>query len=376
VEFFAPWCGHCKSLAPEWEKVANALKGVVGVGAVDADNHKSLAGEYSIQGFPTIKVFVDGKFLEDYQGARDAKAMVEYAMGQTKKLVSKRMGGGGGKESKGGKAGGKDGVVTLTQANFKTTVLDSDDYWLVEFFAPWCGHCKKLEPEWASAARQLAGRAKLGAVDATQEQALAQQYGVQGYPTIKEVIKGKIQDYQGGRTASDIVQYVEAKLLQYAKPLELVELTSPELMDASCLNKQICLLAVLPDILDTGAAGRREYLAVVEQVAAQYKVRPWGLMWTGAQLQSELERSLNMDGAGYPAFVALSLKKERFAKHAGTFTFESLKSFIDGMMSGETRTSDLGTVGKVVKVAPWDGKDGEIIEEEEFDLADLMNDEL
>lgn len=54
------------------------------------------------------------------------------------------------------KASGK-AVVDLTENNFKEMVLDSDEMWLVEFFAPWCGHCKKLEPEWESAAGQLSG---------------------------------------------------------------------------------------------------------------------------------------------------------------------------------------------------------------------------
>ena len=56
VEFYAPWCGHCKSLAPEYQKAAKALKGIIGVGAVDCDQHKSLCGQYGVQGFPSIKV--------------------------------------------------------------------------------------------------------------------------------------------------------------------------------------------------------------------------------------------------------------------------------------------------------------------------------
>ena len=80
VEFYAPWCGHCQRLTPEYTKAAKALKGVVKIGAVNADEHKSLGGQYQVQGFPTIKIFgVNKNKPEDYQGERTAKVGQEIA---------------------------------------------------------------------------------------------------------------------------------------------------------------------------------------------------------------------------------------------------------------------------------------------------------
>lgn len=96
VEFYAPWCGHCQRLTPEWKKVATALKDVVKVGAVDADKHQSLGGQYGVQGFPTIKIFGSNKNRpEDYQGGRTGEAIVDAALSALRQLVKDRLGGRG-----------------------------------------------------------------------------------------------------------------------------------------------------------------------------------------------------------------------------------------------------------------------------------------
>lgn len=92
-----------------------------------------------------------------------------------------------------------DQVLILTSENF-TQVVSSSELMLVEFYAPWCGHCKRLAPDYSKAAKDLMEHGiALAKVDATQETDLAQQYGVTGYPTLKVMRSGKDYEYAGPR---------------------------------------------------------------------------------------------------------------------------------------------------------------------------------
>lgn len=122
-------------------------------------------------------------------------------------------------------------VYTLDAKNFDDFIKANPKV-LVEFYAPWCGHCKKLAPEYERAAKRIhedeSLQTKIAKIDAADEKhkGLATKYGIRGFPTLKYFVNGDLNNpvaYNGGRTEDTIVQWIQARSLPAISKLKSKE---------------------------------------------------------------------------------------------------------------------------------------------------------
>jgi len=202
VEFYAPWCGHCKHLAPIYEKVATELKGKINVAKVDCTANQEVCTNYDIQGYPTIK-FIQQSKIYTYNGERTVEEFVKFTTGGYEKSTPEDL-----PKTEPVAAEGSD-VVVVTEANLETLLAAKGHSLYLDFYAPWCGHCKKLAPTYEKVATELKGKVVVGKVDCTVETGLSKRFGIKGYPTIKFLNAGNTYEYKGDRTLEDMVAFAE-----------------------------------------------------------------------------------------------------------------------------------------------------------------------
>eukprot|EP00826_Nyctotherus_ovalis_P039438 TRINITY_DN3795_c0_g1_i1.p1 TRINITY_DN3795_c0_g1~~TRINITY_DN3795_c0_g1_i1.p1 ORF type:complete len:489 (-),score=160.67 TRINITY_DN3795_c0_g1_i1:133-1599(-) len=116
-------------------------------------------------------------------------------------------------------------VVVLNDKNF-AEAIKNNQYVMVKFFAPWCGHCKEFAPEYEKAAKIFKEQGKsfvLADLDATENKETAEKYKIEGFPTVKLFINGTPIDYNGERTAEQVISFIERKSSPASAKLETKE---------------------------------------------------------------------------------------------------------------------------------------------------------
>ncbi|GKY96409.1 hypothetical protein MPSEU_000600400 [Mayamaea pseudoterrestris] len=353
--------------------IAKLMKGIFSVAAVDMESYRdaeTLKQKYSISSSSTLLILADDKQTKahttlstgDLNLQKLTDSLVQ-AAGQTISERSRALNGASTTDSSNGGGHGSSILVTSTDATFANDVLNNPLVVMVAFTAPWCGHCKRLEPEWNQAAQILAKQAyarnaiRLVWVDATENPKVTSKFQVKGYPTIKifpgtnsssAVSHNKratdAKDYTGERNAAGMVQALLEEVDRTGIPLEIAELTSAKVLQEHCAgSNHICILAGLPHIVESGADGRRK-------------------IW------KRLAKSPR-------PVVALSMDRKAYAVMRGAFTEKGMASFLHSLTTGRQMTVHMQSLPTIEAVEPWDGQDT-VPGEEEFSLEDIMGEDL
>uniref|UniRef100_A0A8D0GTQ8 Thioredoxin domain-containing protein 5 n=1 Tax=Sphenodon punctatus TaxID=8508 RepID=A0A8D0GTQ8_SPHPU len=215
IKFFAPWCGHCKALAPTWEQLASLHEDseTVTIGRIDCTLYYEVCSENQVRGYPTLLWFKDGEKVDQYKGKRDLDSLKEYV--ETQRQSTKVAAGGAKPTEEPQQSGGpthdeEDKVLTLSENDFDQTV--SKGVTFIKFYAPWCGHCKNMASTWADLSKkQFPGLTdvKIAEVDCTVEHNVCSRFSVRGYPTLVLFRGGeKVSEHNGARDLDTLHNFV------------------------------------------------------------------------------------------------------------------------------------------------------------------------
>ncbi|KAH0566889.1 thioredoxin domain-containing protein 5 homolog [Cotesia glomerata] len=211
VKFYAPWCGHCQKLAPTWDELAksNSHDTLVNIAKVDCTQYRSVCEQFDIKGYPTLLWIENGKKIDKYSGARTHEELKEYVAKMLQKSTEKV------DESDEAVNDNIQSVLNLTGETFEHGIEKGVTF--IKFFAPWCGHCKRLAPTWEDLGKKFIDNpnvhiVKVDCTLSTNKQ-LCDDQEVDGFPTLLLYKNGqKIDEYNGSRTLDDLHDFVVERL--------------------------------------------------------------------------------------------------------------------------------------------------------------------
>ncbi|KAL8803915.1 MAG: hypothetical protein Q9182_002882 [Xanthomendoza sp. 2 TL-2023] len=214
----------------------------------------------------------------------------------------------------------KSAVLSIDGKSYDKLIAKSNQVSIVEFYAPWCGHCKNLKPAYEKAAKSLDGLAQVAAVDCDNEsnKAFCGTMGVQGFPTLKIVKPSKksgkptVEDYNGGRTTKDIVDAVKSAIPNNVKRI------SDKGLNTWLENNNDTAKAILFSEKGTTSA-------LIKVLATDYLDRI-----TFAQIRNKESAANEMFGiTAYPTLVVLPGGAEPAIVFDGGFSKSAMKDFLD-----------------------------------------------
>jgi len=335
IMFYAPWCGHCKRFKPAFAEVATEVKGKQVLAGYDADNNadaNKVRNRFNVTGFPRTLYFEKGKFMFEYSAGHskdDLSGFLEDPQPAKPKEPEVEW------------SDGENDVSHLTDETFEDFVAENKKV-LLFFYAPWCGHCKNLKPEWEKAATQMkedGNEGKLAAIDAQKFPALGKQYKVTGYPTLIYFEDGEKKYTVGGamkRTTEGIIEYINNPTEPPPPEKEWKETVSDVLhledstFKSALKKKKHALVMFYAPWCGHCKAAKPEYNNAAAKFADDKKVA-----FAAMDCTDNRDTCGSLEVKGYPTFYYLSYGKNEEKYQRGR-TEPDFISFMAGKRSGKT----------------------------------------
>ncbi|KAJ2714799.1 hypothetical protein H4R19_001541 [Coemansia spiralis] len=262
VKHYSPVCPHCRTMAPKWTQATDELAAAfaadgISFGEVNCIENRKLCEANLVDGYPTVNLFVDGKFVEEMVVKYEYELMKAYMLKLQKRVRSGELAAAAktppepvvandnrdwddaAADAKAPAAPPKavpedapaappaapaateppkevynaDGmVVELTAGNFAAQTASGP--WFVKFYAPWCHHCQELAPVWTELGTAAKGKVNVGSVNCDEHGKLCADHKVQGFPTLKLLWGDQSLVFKGSRDLDNMLDFVDSSLTQ------------------------------------------------------------------------------------------------------------------------------------------------------------------
>jgi thiol-disulfide isomerase/thioredoxin len=229
IEFYGPSCGFCKMLEPEWEKLAKEVEEDeidMHVAKINVRESPELSKKFAIGKLPGIKLLRDGSTytLPNARTARSQDEYIEYAMETFEAIEQEELDRIAEEVRVQAEIDARSHVVKLELDTFEDQVAEGT--WLIDFYGPKCGYCKKLAPIWEDLADKVdAGEHdfKVAKFDAAAGFQYTRQFKANPWPSIKLLKDGLIYTFPESRnfelSLQDYIDFAEAGFAADEEPI-------------------------------------------------------------------------------------------------------------------------------------------------------------
>ncbi|KAG2130452.1 thioredoxin-like protein [Suillus bovinus] len=243
IEHFSPYCRHCRNFEPTWNRVVDKFEKKPDLGIHLAQVNCALNGdlctENGVTGYPQMNLYRNGRFVETFTKDRDFDILVDFLLARAEPTANSLPSSAVVEQEEMTaviapveenlmvhesqvESNPLGEVISLTSETFDNIVDQAPIF--VKFFAPWCGHCKKLAPTWIQVARRMQHKLNIAEVNCDEYKSLCSKQGVTGYPMLFYYSHGTKTEYSGSRKYEPLVAFADKAASPIMQPISAQDL--------------------------------------------------------------------------------------------------------------------------------------------------------